>query len=455
MKEPTPRRTSPPLGKEPTLTVGIILEEDCRTSCTLSPTHVPYVLQSGDFRCEISTQNRVEISLLGDNFSIALEGTTQSIPSSHPLLIFPKDNKKQPLAPQTGLQIEKIVAGRTFHWKKEISQVLPGTFEVHSQQGKLILVNQLGFEDYCACVIASEMSPECPASFAQAQATAARSWSYVFLRNKHPGEKFQICNDDDCQRYQGTTHLSQPAIDAVRGSAGQFLVSEDGVTCPAYYSKSCGGYLEDPWHSFGFTIPPLITHADTPASEKLNLKAENNFKSFLSTPPTNCFCSPQTVPETTLKKYLGAVDELGSYFRWTYRVSREELSTRVREKSGTPNLKEVRDLHYGARGVSGRLTELTVRFEDSSGKEASLKLKSQYDIRRTLHASFLFSSAFIHRWEKGESSGKDTLVIDGAGWGHGVGLCQIGAVGMALKGYTFEQILKHYFPGCVLVTAYE
>jgi len=461
MKEPAPQRVAPPFTGEPNLAVGIILPEDERTRCEFSPTHTHYTVVLGNEVLQLAPGTLAEVVLEGQALRVTCNG--RSVIGSPGAAAFITaaltgangPSAATPLKPKEGLTVRNIVAGRSFHWRKEIEQILPGSFEVHAESGHIVLVNKLSFEDYCACVIASEMSPECPASFAQAQATAARSWGYVFLRNKHPGEKFQICNDDDCQRYQGTTHLTQAAIDAVRKSSGYFLVDESGMVCPAYYSKSCGGYLEEAKHSFGFSIPELSSHADNPSGNKFDLTSDAHLKEWIATPPADSFCSPKSLPEKTLRKYLGAVDEQGSYFRWSHRLSRQELSALVRERTVNAEVAEVLDLDYGARGTSGRLTSLSVRFLDQAGKEKSLSLTSQYSIRRTLHYSFLFSSAFVHRWEKGNRASEDTLVLDGAGWGHGVGLCQIGAVGMALKGYSFEQILKNYFPGCELKRAYE
>lgn len=357
-----------------------------------------------------------------------------------------------PLMPGQGLEIAPIVAGRTFHWRKEVTLVFPGSFEITALGDTLQVVNEVGFEDYCACVITSEMSAECPHSFAFAQATAARTWTHLFLRDKHPGAAFQVCNDDDCQRYQGTTFLTPEALAAVSKSRGVYVQNAEGNTYATYYAKGCGGYIEDPRASFGFSVPGLRAKSDSIAPLAIDLTQESALRSWVNNPPQDVCCSPQWIPEESLSRYLGAVDNHGSYFRWHHQISRAEIAKNLRERLSVPVLKDIVTISHGPRGKSGRILHLDIIYRDSAGRESSLRVQGQYMVRRVLHSSFLYSSAFVSTWIPGKTEDEDTLSLEGAGWGHGVGLCQIGALGMALKGFSGEEILAHYFPESKLVT---
>jgi SpoIID/LytB domain protein len=357
-----------------------------------------------------------------------------------------------PLMPAQGLEITPIVAGRTFHWRKEVSLVFPGSFEITAQGDTLQVVNEVDFEDYCACVITSEMSAECPHAFAFAQATAARTWTHLFLRDKHPGASFQVCNDDDCQRYQGTTFLTAEALAAVSKSRGVYVQNSEGNTYATYYAKGCGGYIEDPRASFGFSVPGLRARSDSVQPFTIDLTHDETLRSWLENPPRDVCCSPQWIPEDSLSRYLGAVDNHGSYFRWQHEISRAEIAENLRERLSVPELREIVTISIGPRGESGRILHLDVVYHDSSGRESSLRVQGQYMVRRVLHSSFLYSSAFVSTWRPGKISDEDILSIRGAGWGHGVGLCQIGALGMALRGFSGDEILAHYFPESKLVS---
>jgi len=174
-----------------------------------------------------------------------------------------------------------------------------------------------------------------------------------------------------------------------------------------------------------------------------DIKTDRDFKTFLhTTSPT--YCSPDCVKPKYIQKYLGKVDKSGSYYRWEIKYSQKEMTSIINQKLDL-NAKAVNKLTSLKRGFSGRIIKLKINYVNKSGQEESIILNSEYDIRNALHKQFLYSSAIFIEQKTKENSLPKNFKFTGAGWGHGVGLCQIGALGMALNGYSSENILKHYF----------
>lgn len=434
MQEAVPHKIHAP-AKEPILRVGIVLAEDKKQTLTFSVQESGGTVSGQGNSAALLPDTQYIIQLAKGKFQISsvVDGVIlEAIPPLH--LKLPQHHE---LHPRKGLVLDGVVAGRGFHWQKELTQTLPGNFEFHAEQDRLVVVNELSFEAYIACVVASEMSAVCPPEFSKAQAVAARSWACVFLGNKHPGKPFAICNDDDCQRYQGTTHASAETLRAVHACKGKFLITPEKYVCPAYYSKSCGGHTEDPAEIFGFHIAGFASIADSEPKS-----------------PHKVYCSPACVPEQELKQYLGAVDEKGKYYRWSYSLPHDVLVENLRTRFGVTDVQEIRTLSPEKRSKGRRITMLRIGYRDAGGTEKEIFLRDQYDIRRALHAAFLFSSNVELKINREKSGKVSTIDMVGSGWGHGVGLCQIGALGMALSGRGYGEILKHYFPGCELVSAY-
>ena len=453
MIEATPKSIRPPQAED-LIRVGVVLKDDHRTRLDLHGLR-GLTLRAGQAQME-STEDGLTLHVRDGNIVCSNTAGTEII-SGPTLHIASPDT--QSIEAGKGIQIDAVAAGRGFHWQKEISQCFAGDFEVSLADGFLVAVNILPFENYLACVGSSEMSSDCPAEFAKAQITAARSWTRVFLGDKHPGEPFSVCNDDDCQRYQGTTHLRAEFLTQVRDCRGEFLLTTSGVVCPAYYAKSCGGMTENPQAIFGFPVSGIKALADaTPAQfADCDLSSEPAFEKWLSLKSDDCgsiYCSSISVPENSLKKYIGAVDEAGKYFRWEYTLAAETLLENLKHKFELKDVATIRNISPIKRSISGRLTELRIQYLNTKGAEAEFLLSNQYDIRRALHPSFLFSSAFIHEAEKDAAGSISRIKLRGAGWGHGVGLCQIGALGMALKGADSHAILRHYYPDTSVFKAY-
>jgi SpoIID/LytB domain protein len=360
-----------------------------------------------------------------------------------------------------------VTIGNRFHWERTEDQTFQGSLILQVRDdGTITAINEISLEDYLISVISSEMSSAAPMEFLKAHAILSRSWLLAALDRKKKvkdapklaarlieNEKevmrwydrqdhdlFDVCSDDHCQRYQGTTKiLSEQAEEAIRETRGMAITYQDEI-CDARYSKACGGLTEEfdtAWD--GKRIPYLESISDASISHHLIRTEEEARRWILSEPKAYC----NTKEGALLEKVLPDFDrETKSFFRWRVEYSREEMEEILREKSGFDfgTLKEITPLQ---RGPSGRISRLKI-----IGSKRSMVVGKELEIRRWLSRSHLYSSAFIVTVEG------DRVIFHGAGWGHGVGLCQIGAALMATKGFSAEEILKHYFRGVEIKKIY-
>lgn len=440
MREPEIKSINPPT-HEPILKVGLILEEDIRTSVSCTANGGSWRIEGIGAAKELADSSTIKVAL--KNGLLRIENLAEE--SSRITLHQSKPSKPQP---SCGLTITPIRAGRGFHWGTDITATFAGKIEILPSKKGVIVVNHIGLEDYLASVISSEMSAACPEEFAKAQAVAARSWALVFLGNKHQNLPYTICNDDCCQRYQGTTHMTLNSLKAVNECRGVTLVSQSGVVCPAYYSKSCGGKTDTVKEIFNLSGGELTSVFDGPSPDSSDLRNEAQFEHFLDSPPL-CYCSEKVVDRSALPKYLGKVDVDEAYFRWQSSISTTLLIEKAKAVLNRDDIVAFKSFTPKSRGKSGRILTADIEFELSGGSSYVHALADQYEIRKILHPSFLFSSAFVLK-----QNNSQLLEIHGAGWGHGVGLCQIGALGMALRGENYNSILSHYYPQYQLVQAY-
>lgn len=345
-----------------------------------------------------------------------------------------------------------VTIGVDFHWERKVTQKFAGTLKFIVDGGKVTAVNIVGVEDYLLSVISSEMKASAGLEFLKAHAVISRSWvmAQVEHRQSHVSRTpepscqvsepvegaeeyikwfdhddhtlFDVCADDHCQRYQG---LTMAVGDTVRKAVDQtwgLVLTSEGKICDARFSKCCGGRMElfsTCWEDKDYPyLQPLPDTADCVEGGDV-------------------FCD--TKDEKILSQVLNDYDlETRDFYRWRTEYSRAEVSDLVRRRSGM-DFGTIRDLVPVERGPSGRLKRLKV-----VGDKKTMIIGKELIIRRWLSDSHLKSSAFEVHWDG------DHLTLDGSGWGHGVGLCQIGAAVMASKGYTFDQILLHYYPGSIL-----
>lgn len=345
--------------------------------------------------------------------------------------------------PHPSLTVTPIIAGRSFHWKKEIEADFPGTFELNAVEGVLEIVNVLPFEQYLACVVVSEMSSGTPVEFVKAQTIAARSWAKCFINEKHPGATYELCNDDDCQRYHGVTFASEESLRRSLETAGQYLVSPENTIIPAYYSKCCGGITEELEDCLGFHAHGISSVTDGITATHIDAIEDWTSRDFNG--EHKLFCGGSA---DVLLANLGGVDDVGEYFRWTHQESKTAMASYLNERTNVTDAAMVTALTPLRRGKSGRIHEMEFTYETTSEDIGTYVSSTQYEIRSLLHPSFLYSSAISIQEET------DSFVFHGAGWGHGVGLCQIGGMFQAIAGRSYEEILKLYFPNSTLKTLY-
>jgi beta-N-acetylhexosaminidase len=459
--EPRPRDLPPPQ-KSFDVRVGVVIESDERNLLQITPQYDSPAKGMGGETLLFKAGTSYEVQIK-DNELFVSGGEYQNIKIIGVLKVSHPHGSE--LKPDAGIKLFPVIAGRHFHWKKDIEATYSGTLELHPLEDRIIAVNVLDFEAYIVCVVGSEMSGRgLPAEFSKAQATAARSWAYLFLGNKYPGKPYAVCNDDMSQRYQGTSHISQELIEQLTPCVGRYMIDENGKVVPGYYSKSTGGHGELAEHAYGFFVPGLSATFDCPSAlaPKLDLTQENDFISWLEDSESrgkDIYCSPDVVSDEELGKLLGAVDTMDKYYRWEHTTSAETIIKNLREKFKLEDVQSIVGLRFGKRGVSGRYLSGEVDYKNSKNEISTFQINNQFMIRGLMHQSFLYSSAFVFTINTQPSGEIINVYFHGSGWGHGVGLCSIGALGMALGGkhfppQTYEQILKHYYGSAKLIQAY-
>jgi stage II sporulation protein D len=357
-----------------------------------------------------------------------------------------------------------VTIGVHFHWERTQEQTFKGTLIlVLDELGNLVVINQIFLEDYLASVVSSEMSTDAPLEFLKAHSIISRSWLMATLTRARAEKKrgsvsfgpargageiscwydrkdhelFDVCADDHCQRYQGVTRmLSGNARNATETTKGVFLTHNNEI-CDARYHKACGGITDHFQSAWDDTpVPYLTSVSDSPAlHDPIRTEADAE-RWFLSIPDAYC----NTREEHVLRQILPSFDrETTDFFRWKVMFTRKTLEGIISEKSGL-DFGELKNIIPRERGPSGRIVRLTIE-----GSKQTITIGKELEIRRWLSRTHLLSSAFSVTVEHDQSRIPARFILHGAGWGHGVGLCQIGAAVMASRGSTAEEILKHYF----------
>jgi SpoIID/LytB domain protein len=375
----------------------------------------------------------------------------------------------------SSIVVHGVTIGVDFHWQRKESQRFQGSIKLINREGKLIVINELPLESYLISVISSEMSASCPAELLRAHAIVSRSWLLAQL-TASPDQKpvssaaskgsdrerikwydreshsdFDVCADDHCQRYQGISKaFSNEAFDAIADTRGQALMWGDEI-CDARYSKSCGGMTEvfrAAWEEKQVAyLPSIYDGAQFPSGYNLPLSDEANATKWIMTSPA-AYCN--AADAGLLSRILPGFDqETADFYRWEVVYSSDELREILRERLGI-DFGNFITLEPVERGQSGRLVRLRIR-----GDKDDLIIGKELEIRRALSRSHLYSSAFVVRSEPHPVLGfPQRYRLIGAGWGHGVGLCQIGAAVMADRGHAHSAILDHYFRGACLSRLY-
>lgn len=368
--------------------------------------------------------------------------------------------------------LQNVTIGIGFHWQRHENQRFRGGVELITEDKKIRVINNVKAEEYLRSVISSEMNATSSLELLKAHAVISRSWllAQIEKRNnieatatvyqsetntekerikwydREEHDNYDVCADDHCQRYQGITRASTQAVnEAVEATFGQVLYYDNRIA-DARFSKCCGGVtelFENCWEPQPH--PYLTAQRDSSEGELPDLTIEENAREWIMSKP-DTFCN--TNDKSILSQVLNGYDqETSQFYRWRIEYEQDELSALVRHRSGI-DFGTILDLIPLKRGTSGRITQLQI-----VGSKRSLIVGKELEIRRWLSESHLYSSAFVV--DKQPYYNQSKFVLHGAGWGHGVGLCQMGAAVMGAKGYSYKKILAHYFRGAELHNLYN
>lgn len=377
---------------------------------------------------------------------------------------------------EASFELNDVTIGIQFHWERKEDQSFKGSLEIMIENEKLTAINILPLEDYLVSVISSEMSATSNMELLKAHAIISRSWmlaqtqksnslketgktyqsisetpeEYIRWYDREDHLNFDVCADDHCQRYQGITRQSTQIVEqAVAETRGMLLMNNSKI-CDARFSKSCGGIsetFENVWEPE--VHPYLQSIIDNPKPAEgfdTDLTNEDAAQKWIRNAP-EAFCN--THDKEVLSQVLNDYDqETTDFYRWKLTYQQADLAELIARKSGR-NFGAILDLVPVERGLSGRLKKLKI-----VGSNLTLTIGKELEIRKTLCESHLYSSAFVVDNQNITDGIPGEFVLTGAGWGHGVGLCQIGAAMMGAKGYKYDQILLHYFRGASISKEY-
>ena len=381
----------------------------------------------------------------------------------------------EPNDAQSSFTLEDVTIGVNFHWERKEAQTFLGKLRFVVENNNICAINELPVETYLISVISSEMRATSSLELLKAHAVISRSWLLAQMEQrkaennnavKQPSlfktdneivrwydredhKHFDVCADDHCQRYQGITKAANKhVVEAIKQTAGEILTSR-GEICDARYSKCCGGAVEEFQYCWeNIRKPYLQALPDTmPDTTSLpNLTNEAVARQWILSSP-NAFCN--TTDQKVLFQVLNDFDqETTDFYRWTQIYSQAEVKQLLEEKLAM-QFGDIIDLIPMERGKSGRIYRLKI-----IGTQRTLIIGKELEIRRALSKSHLYSSAFVIEKVDIKDGVPQQFIIKGAGWGHGVGLCQIGAAMMGVQGYRYDEILLHYYKSAEITKAY-
>ncbi|MCG6188968.1 SpoIID/LytB domain-containing protein [Maribellus maritimus] len=383
----------------------------------------------------------------------------------------------QPTNNDSFFELNNVIIGVNFHWEQKENQQFKGSLKLIPEHEKVRAINIIDLEEYLKSVISSEMSATSSPDLLKAHAVISRSWLLAQIektkslqaggglyQTSHETEveivrwydredhhNFDVCADDHCQRYQGITKIhSEKALKAVKATSGEVLVYDNKI-CDARFSKCCGGVAES-FENVWEPVPhpyliKVVDNKESPRNFNLNLEDESNaVKWILNNPPAFC----NTIDKKVLSQVLPDFDQATTdFYRWKVEYTQKEISELIKKRSGIDFGKIIK-LEPVKRGVSGRLIKLKIR-----GTKNTLTVGKELEIRKWLSESHLYSAAFVVDHLDVEEGIPQKIVLSGAGWGHGVGLCQIGAAVMGEQGYSYKKILNHYFRSAKIKKLYQ
>jgi stage II sporulation protein D len=399
---------------------------------------------------------------------IVLQKDNLKIKHDSVLTLSPRNEKN------SSFTLHAVTIGVGFHWQRREDETFKGNLMLIIEDRKITVINILSLEEYLKSVISSEMSASSSEELLKAHSVISRGWllaqsekkkaidsgakkynpdvrsedEIVKWYDREDHRNFDVCADDHCQRYQGITRTSTPAVEKVVEDTSGEVLTFNGAICDTRYYKCCGGVtelFENVWEPVSHPyLCRVADNSEMPEGFRPDLTDELNAGKWILGNP-DAFCN--TDDKIVLSQVLNDYDqETKQFYRWSVRYIQSELSQIVKARTGI-DFGTIIDLTPLERGVSGRIIRLKI-----TGTLKKMVIGKELEIRKALSKTHLYSSCFIV--EK-ITEGKETaFVLHGAGWGHGVGLCQIGAAVMGSKGYSYREILQHYFPGSVLSKRY-
>ena len=440
-------------GKQPDVTVGIVSAQKIHFSL-----NKPY-LAKGE-------------KVLGEQVVEFSEGGVLWNGNQYSQLTF------HPQSADASFSLSDVTIGVNFHWERKETQTFLGTLRFVVESDKIVAINELPVEKYLESVISSEMSATSSLELLKAHAVISRSWLLAQMKKRREVAEsgnnffsftkkedtlirwydredhtlFDVCADDHCQRYQGITKETSPHVaEAIRQTKGQILMDGEEI-CDARFSKCCGGITEEfqyCWEDTPKTYLTAVRDIALGVEHTLpNLTNEEEAEKWIRFNPP-AFCNTQD--KKILSEVLNDYDqETVNFYRWKETLSQEKLQQLIADKLKM-DLGSILDMKAVERGKSGRISKLQI-----IGTEKTFTIGKELEIRRTLSDSHLLSSAFVvDKYDKDELGVPQRFELIGAGWGHGVGLCQIGAAVMGEQGYHYDAILLHYYQGAEIKKLYK
>ena len=440
-------------GKQPDVTVGIVSAQKIHFSL-----NKPY-LAKGE-------------KVLGEQVVEFSEGGVLWNGNQYSQLTF------HPQSADASFSLSDVTIGVNFHWERKENQTFLGTLRFVVESDKIVAINELPVEKYLESVISSEMSATSSLELLKAHAVISRSWLLAQMKKRREVAEsgnnffsftkkedtlirwydredhtlFDVCADDHCQRYQGITKETSPHVaEAIRQTKGQILMDGEEI-CDARFSKCCGGITEEfqyCWEDTPKTYLTAVRDIALGVEHTLpNLTNEEEAEKWIRFNPP-AFCNTQD--KKILSEVLNDYDqETVNFYRWKETLSQEKLQQLIADKLKM-DLGAILDMKTVERGKSGRISKLQI-----IGTEKTFTIGKELEIRRTLSDSHLLSSAFVvDKYDKDEQGVPQRFELIGAGWGHGVGLCQIGAAVMGEQGYHYDAILLHYYQGAEIKKLYK
>ncbi len=365
-------------------------------------------------------------------------GTSRNIENG--LRLIPKSSESK-------VVLFNVREGTGFHWERESDRTYDGIIEIRLDPRALLMaLTEISLERYLKGVVPSEMPASYPLEALKAQAVAARSEALAKIGVKHLNDPFDLCGTVHCQVYTGCTNLADKTSQAVEETCGRMLMMNNTVV-EAVFSSCCGGHTENKVNVWN---PPEAAHLEgkwdsengCPYEEELDLRNELDVTKWITDKP-DVWCNASAHED--LPNILNHSEK---YFRWEVVYTRRELEEIIRRKSGE-DIGTLMNIIPLKRGISGRLMEVEIQ-----GTRKNLNIQRELNIRRMLSSSYLNSACFVVDVEFGEDARPINFIFRGAGWGHGVGMCQVGAGVMAANGKTYQEILAHYYPGTTVEKVY-